>query len=82
MTFTRVAWSGLAVIASVTVALVINRRRHRRSQTAANRGDMGWDFVDDFTQAVANALPHESGAFNVPARPSDGRAENDEGRSV
>ena len=51
MTFTRVAWRGLAVIASVTVALVISRRRHRRSQTAANRANTGWDVVDDFTQA-------------------------------
>jgi hypothetical protein len=72
VTLTRVAWSGLAIIASVTVALVISRRRHRMSQTAANRRNTEWDLVDDFTQAVANALPHESGAFNVPPRPSDG----------
>jgi hypothetical protein len=72
VTFTRVAWSGLAVIASVTVALADSRRRHRRSQTAENRRNMEWDLVDDFTQAVANALPHESGAFNLPPRPSEG----------
>lgn len=71
MIFTRVAWSGL-VIASVTVALIVSRRRHRRSQTAPNGRNMEWDLVDDFMQAVANALPHESGAFNVPPRPSDG----------
>jgi hypothetical protein len=71
VTLTRVAWNTLAVIAGVIGALVISRR-YRRSQTAANQRNLRWDLVDDFTQAVANALPHESGAFNLPPRPSDG----------
>ena len=72
MTLTRVAWSSLAVIAGVIGALVVSRRRYRRSQTAANQRNLEWDLVDDFTQAVANALPHESGAFTRPPRLSDG----------
>lgn len=73
MALTRVAWGSVAAIAGVAAALlVISRRRHRTSQNAANQRSVGWDLVDDFTQGVANALPHESGAFNIPSRPSQG----------
>jgi hypothetical protein len=66
MTLTRVAWSSLALIASLAAALVIKRRFHSTLSAAANEREMDWDLADDFTQAVANSLPHESGAFNIP----------------
>jgi len=62
-----VAAISLTAIAAVA-ALVIHRRRHLRSPAAADQRDMGWDLADDFTQAVANSLPDESGAFNIPPR--------------
>ncbi len=65
MSVRRVAAVSLPVIAAVA-ALVIRRQRHRTSLAAADQRDIGWDLADDFTQAAANSLPDESGAFNIP----------------
>ena len=66
MTVQRIAvMSAFAITASIAIGYVLRRSRHRSSPTPIRR-DMEWDLADDITQAVANALPHESGAFNIP----------------
>lgn len=71
MNYSRAAWVGLAIAGSIAGAVVIDHlRRNRRSSIGRSKEDVEWDLADDFTQAVANALPHESGAFNVPPRDS------------
>jgi hypothetical protein len=64
-TFGRVAVGSLAVISGVFAAVLI--RHWWRSAPDIAGYDPGWDLPDDLIQAAANALPHESGAFNIPA---------------
>jgi hypothetical protein len=70
MTTNRLAL-GLAAIAALAAAWTVRDRRRRTPPHAPTARDLGWDLADDIKQAVANSLPHESGAFNAP-RPSSG----------
>jgi hypothetical protein len=65
MTATRLMLTSCAILASIAAGLVIGRRRHRASTAAASERNTEWTLVDDFTQAAANALPDESGAFRT-----------------
>jgi len=61
---THIVWIAVGAIAGLAGAFVIGRiRRDRTSAPGPDRQEVGWDLLDDFTQAAANALPHESGAF-------------------
>lgn len=71
MTAGRIVVGFLAVIAGLVGTQVLRRRRHHLTRGVTRTGcDLEWNLSDDLTQAVANALPHESGAFNIPARNS------------
>jgi hypothetical protein len=67
MNYTRGAWIVLGAMAGIAGAIAIGRvRRGRTLALPPKQRDAAWDLPDDLTQAVANALPHESGAFNTP----------------
>jgi hypothetical protein len=73
MNYSRAAWIVLGAMAGFAGAAAIGRlRRGRRLALPAKEGETAWDLPDDLTQAVANALPHESGAFNTPPVDSPG----------
>ena len=63
MTFRRAVVSIAAALAGVAAAMVI-RHRHRETRAAAGNRRDTWDLLDDFTQAAADSLPHESVTFN------------------
>ena len=62
MTFARAIVS-VAAFAGIAAAIVVRYRRRETRAAAGNRADT-WDLVDDFTQAAADSLPHESVTFN------------------
>jgi hypothetical protein len=67
MNYSRAAWIALGAVAGIAGAAAIRRlRRGRRLVLPAKQRDTMWDLPDDLTQAVANALPDEFGAFNTP----------------
>ena len=67
MKYSRAAWIALGAVAGIAGAAVIGRlRRGRRLALLATQRDTVWDLPDDLTQAVANALPEEFGAFDTP----------------
>jgi hypothetical protein len=68
----RGLWAGALALAAVAVTvLLVKSRAAPASRARSNYYDPGWDLPDDITQAVANALPHESGPFTTAPRSTD-----------
>jgi hypothetical protein len=57
--------AGLVLIASFGGAWR-SRGRSARTRRIERTDEFEWNLPDDLTQAAANALPDESGAFNAP----------------